>query len=136
MAFTTVGCISATPLFATQSWPAGTMILGPAVLPDRFRYGMILVDLSQLTDLTSKIDVLVQISEDGVNFGPLSGWGLDLPNSGFTLPGGVLTDASGNPVRITGMSLRFPPASNLLRQIQGTIVLSQPAVVGMTIAIW
>lgn len=135
MAFTNIGCITATPLFATQLWQAGTKPLGPVVLPDKYRGGMILIDVSQLTNLLAVLTVNIQVTQDGQNYVEAGGFELSLPNSGYTLSPG-LVDQVGDPVRVTGMNLRFPESSLLTRQIKGTVSLSAPAVIGMTMVIW
>lgn len=135
MAFTNVGCITATPLFATQLWPAVPKNLGPVALPDKYRGGMILIDVSQLTNLLAILTVNVQVTLDGQNFIDAGAFELSLPDSGYTLSPG-LTDSAGDPVRIAGMSLRFPESSLLTRQIKATVTLSAPAIIGMTMVIW
>lgn len=135
MAFTDIGCITATPLFATQLWQAGTKNLGPVALPDKYRGGMILIDVSQLTNLLAVLTVTVQITLDGQNYLDAGGFELSLPDSGYALSPG-LVDSVGDPVRVSGMSLRFPQSSLLTRQIKATASLSSPAVVGMTMVIW
>lgn len=141
MAFTAIGCISASEVFATQSWPNGTKVLGPVALPNKFRGGQIFVDVSQLNDLTTVLDFSIEMSLDGgANFVPVAGVGLDLAKSGYSLNGGVLVDGNGAAVRIFGMSMRFPEPANLLRQIRGVFnfsnALGTPQVLGMTVVIW
>lgn len=137
MAFSNIGCITASPIFATQSWPSGVKTLGPVALPDKYRNGQIFIDLSQLTNLLAKLDVLVEMSMDGVIFAPVVGFSLDLPNSGLSMPTppGVV-DSSGASVRVSGVSLSFPQPISTVRQVRGTITLSVPAVIGMTLVIW
>ena len=136
MAFTTIGCASVSPVFATQSWPAGTKNLGPVDLPDKFRGGELLLDVTQVTDLLAVIEVLLEVSLDGVNFVPVGGFQLSLPQSGYQIVGGQLLDGAGEPVRIAGFPVKFPSAGLLTRKMRGTATLSQPAVVGMTLVIW
>ncbi len=136
MAFTNIGCISASPVFATQLWGAGQKVLGPVDLPDKFRGGMLLLDLTGITELLASIDTLVEVSMDGVNFVPVGGFGLDLPTSGYAINAGVLVDALGVPVRIAGFPMKFPQAALLTRKLRGTATLSVPAIVGMTLVIW
>lgn len=96
---------------------------------------MILIDVSQVTNLLAILTVNVQVTLDGQNYVEAGGFELSLPNSGYTLSPG-LTDAAGDPVRIAGMNLRFPESSLLTRQIKGTVSLSAPAIIGMTMVIW
>jgi hypothetical protein len=137
MAFTSIGCISASQVFATQSWPAGTKQIGPVALPDKFSHGQLLVDLTQVTDLLATMTVNIQMSNDGVTFFDVFGFGLSLPNSGYTLgAGGGVLDSSGNPIRIVAGGMKFPPSILTTRQVQGTIVLDNPATIGMTVVIY
>lgn len=136
MAFTSIGCASVSPVFATLPWPAGSKVLGPVVLPDRFRGGMLLVDLTQIADLLASISVVMELSMDGLTFSSVGGFGIDLPNSGYSVGLNGLVDANGDPVRIAGFPVRFPQAGLITRQLRGTATLSQPAVVGMTLVIW
>ena len=137
MAFTNVGCISAVVAFPTQAWGAGSKTVGPVALPDKYRYGILLIDLTQITDLLCDITIAVEQSMDGgVNWNSVGGWRLSLPISGYTINGGVLMDGNGDPVRITGQSLRFPASVSLTRQLRATATLSTSATVGCTMAIW
>jgi hypothetical protein len=137
MAFTNIGCISAQVAFATQAWPAGSKTVGPVSIGNAYRHGELLIDVSGLTDLTSSISVTIDLSFDGgATFTTVGGWGLDLPTSGYTLPGGVLTDSNGDPVRVTSAALKFPQASSIQRQIRATATLTTPATVGCTVVIW
>jgi hypothetical protein len=138
MAFANIGSITAQQIFATQSQPAGTKNLGPVNLPNKFSFGLLILDLSQVTDLLAVLTVNAEISLDGTNFLGVGGFILDLPNSGMTIDvgGAGLVDQFGVPFRTTVKLLKFPQAGLTTRAVRGTISLSQPAVVGMTIAIF
>lgn len=136
MAFTTIGCASVSPVFATQQWPAGQKLLGPVDLPNKFRGGELLLDVTQVTDLLASIDVLLEVSLDGVNYVPVGGFGLSLPQSGYQIVGGELLEGNGEPVRIAGFPVKFPQAGLLTRKMRGSATLSAPAIVGMTLVIW
>jgi hypothetical protein len=138
MAFTSIGCISASPVFATQLWSAGSKTLGPVTVPDKINWGALIIDLTQITDLLGGISVSVDFSSDGVVFNNIGGYGLDLPTSGCTLaPGGVgLLNSAGIPVRTAWSSIRFPNGDLITRAVKGTVALTQPMTVGMTLVIW
>jgi hypothetical protein len=137
----TIGCVNATEVFATQSYAVGSKTLGPVALPDKFRYGQMLVDVSAITDLTTVINVTLEGSTDGgQSWASILGWGLDFTVAGYTVNGGVLVDGLGQPIRITGSSLRFPNPISTTRQIRGVCSFDnathQPQTLGMTMVIW
>ena len=137
MAFTNIGCISVSSVFATQLWQAGAKSIGPVVLPDKFSGGMLLVDLTQLADLTCNIVVAMELSLDnGVTWQSLGGWGVNVPTSGYHFNASVLVDANNDPIRVTGNYLRLIEPINAVRQVRAVATLSKPAVIGMSIVIW
>ena len=106
-------------------------------LPDQYSYGWVLLDLSAVTDLTAALTINVDLSFDGgQTWGSIGGWGLDLAVSGFTIQGGHVVDATGTPLRISGMSVRLTQRENANRQVRMQVALSQPCAVGMTVVIW
>jgi hypothetical protein len=136
-----VGCIFAIEPIATQSWPVGSKSIGPTALPDKYRYGQLMIDVSAITDMTTDLNFNVEISLDnGVNWVPVGGVGLNFPASGYSRVGGVLVDSGGNPVRVISMAQRFPAPASLVRQIRGTANFSNnasaPQTFGMTLVIW
>lgn len=136
MAFTNIGCITATPLFATQQWQAGTKNLGPVALPDKYTGGKILVDISQVTDLLAFLVITVFTTVDGVNYVNVGGVEMNLPDSLFTIGAGGLLDQFGNPVRMFSADLKLLQPGLLTRQIKADVSLSAPALIGATLVIW
>lgn len=134
MAFIPIGCVVGNEVLATQLWPTGVKNLGPIALPDKFRGGLVLVDVSQVVDLSAIFSFAMEMSFDGgANFTPLFSVGLSLPDSGYSLIGGVLADGAGVPVRVYGSSFKFPQPGSVTRQIRGQLSLSAPAILGMTV---
>jgi len=137
MAFSQLGCVFGQEVFPTQLWQAGIKNLGPVVLPDKFRGGLVLVDVSQMDDLTAVLDFNLEVSLDGgANFTPIGGVGLDLSKSGYSVNAGVLRDGGGNAVRVYGATFKFPEPGNLTRQVKGQLSLSVAQILGMTMVIW
>jgi hypothetical protein len=135
-----IGCIFAQAVVATQAWPNGTQTIGPVSLPDKYRYGQIMIDVSAITDMTANLSFSIDISQDGTNWVTVGGIGLDFSVSGYSVNGGVLVDSVGNPVRVASMSLRFPAPILTTRQIRGTASYSNAGntsqTFGMTLVIW
>jgi hypothetical protein len=101
------------------------------------RGGLVLIDVSQVTDLATVISFSIEMSFDaGQNFSPLFTVGLSLPESGYTIAGGVLVDGGGVPVRVYGSAFKFPLPGLTTRQIRGVVSLNIPASVGMTIVVY
>jgi hypothetical protein len=100
-----------------------------------------MIDVSAIDDMTTNISFNVEISLDnGVNWNPVGGVGLNFSTSGYSRVGGVLVDSGGNPVRVVSMSQRFPAPASLVRQIRGTATFSNQTstqqTFGMTLVIW
>lgn len=136
MAFTSVGLFSSQVMAPTQSRGAGTFTLGPFSIPANVRYGAVAIDVSQQPDLTPNITLTVDTSADGINFTTLGTIGLNLPQSGYSILGGIIVDGNGTPVLNAWTSLKFPPPNLPNRAVRFTLVVDNPATLGASVAIW
>lgn len=108
-----------------QTYTANTYSLGPATIPSGVTSAQLRFDLTHLTSLTMVLEMGIQISLDnGVTWPIVATIGLDLPRSGYTLPGGVLTNGQGQVVtEWPGGVSGIPLGAN--RKIKGTITISE-----------
>lgn len=122
-----------TPLPLT-TYTAGTHLLSPASIPLNLVFAKARFDLTHLTALTLVMDISLEISQDnGATWTFAGGSGLNLPNSGFTLNGGVITNSAGQVITQSGISVSLPQPANNQRQIRGTINLTEDFLTQITL---
>lgn len=142
MAFTTVGDITVQQIFAVQPRAAGSVTLGPVAVPSGFSRGKLIVNVTQITDLTAVLTVNPQIAFDGVSFTVISGgFGVDFPAlaaQGYVLGAGNvgLVAPNGDIARTASNEFPLLQPNLTTRQVQATFSLSAPATLGMTLAVW
>lgn len=122
-----------TPLPLT-TYTAGQHVLPEAAIPTGFVRAKALFDLTHLTQLTLVMSIAIELSQDnGASWVSAGGGGLDLPNSGFTIAGSVITSAQGQVVTVSGITVKLPNPANAQRKIRGTAVLSEDFLTQITV---
>ena len=122
-----------TPLPLT-TYTAGTHVLPEATVPTGLVRAKALFDLTHLTQLTLVMSIALELSQDnGATWLSAGGGGLDLPRSGFTINGSVITSAQGQVVTVSGITINLPNPANAQRKIRGTAVLSEDFLTQITV---
>lgn len=113
------------PVLPLNTYAAGAYALGPAAIPSGVTAAQLTFDLTHLTALTMVLEMGIQISLDnGVTWPITVTIGLDLPKSGFTLNGSVITDVAGKVItEWPGGVSGIPLGAN--RKVKGTISISE-----------
>lgn len=141
MAFTVVGSLAVEEILPTQSRQSGTLNVSAITLPVKYSWGVVILDMSQITDLLAVITVTTNVANDGVNIDFTKIFQIDLPalaSQGCTLgPGGVgLVDQFGVFNKTTSQNWKFPSNALATRAVSHVITATQPTVVGLTRAAW
>lgn len=136
MALTHLGAVSASIIAPVQSYTAATRTTSAENFPIGYSSVLMMIDLRNITSPTSVITWEVEYSiNGGGSWDSAGGGGIDIAASNYTLPGGVLTNAEGAPVRITA-SLRQIPRTDLARLVRLRITNNETMTVGVTVAGW
>lgn len=122
-----------TPLPLT-TYTAGTHPLPETTVPTGLTRAKALFDLTHLTALTLVMSIAIELSQDnGATWVSAGGGGLDLPNSGFTIAGSVITSAQGQVVTVSGITVKLLNPANAQRKIRGAVVLSEDFLTQITV---
>lgn len=118
------------------TYPAGVILLPTRAVPTGLVSATALFDTTHVTTLTLVMQVALELSQDnGTTWVPSGGSTLSLPNCGCTLSGGVLTDASGKPVLVSGFQIALANPTNAQRRIRGTVTLSESFETQVTVTV-
>lgn len=128
--------VTTTTVLNNKNYAAGTYSFGPVSIPTGISQVTITVDMSQVTDLTGVYTYNIELSQDGGATWALAASGtLNVPNSGFIMNAGVLSDSSGTAVPNSGVTIFLPNPTNANRKARGTVVLNESLKTSVTVTL-